>query len=147
MINFQFNDNKLQFSILNYQFPEGNNNEYDRNWLMINIIAKKNDLEWTKSDPSLLTWEVKEIINWFSLLSKNNNPKNKELTFIEPNIVFEYNKNENDYEIKIKFAFELLPNGWNQEKECFLIFKLSSSELKMISYEFKNELEKYPFRK
>ncbi|HOF00857.1 MAG TPA: hypothetical protein PK385_00645 [Spirochaetota bacterium] len=147
MVEIKNNNSSLQLKIVNYQFPETNDKDYDGNWLLVEIRVNIDDLNWKKTDPSLLTWEFNEISEWFYNLSKDINPKWKELVFIEPNIRFDYDKNDKKTVVIIYFDLELLPDNWDKNKECFIKFELTKEDLYNIGKMFEEELNKFPIRK
>ncbi|MEP5830428.1 MAG: hypothetical protein ABJ300_09165, partial [Maribacter dokdonensis] len=71
MIFKGINDQTVEFSITNYQFPEISDCEYDSNWLLVYLKVKSDCGNWETIDPSLLTRDLKEIIEWFEKLSND----------------------------------------------------------------------------
>lgn len=141
-------NSSFQFEIINYQFPDSFSNEYDENWLMIKINIIQDELKWSKVDPCLLTWEVKEIADWFYKLANNQKLKNRELRFTEPNLGFAWAKiTDEKFRISIYFDAELLPPGWDKSKECFIDFELKKSELRNTGKMLENELKRHPVRR
>ncbi len=60
-------DNQIvELRITNYQYPDINFGDWDGNWLLIYLNVKSNVGHWQTIDPSLTTWEVKELIDWFA---------------------------------------------------------------------------------
>lgn len=70
----------FKLNIQNYQFPKMETEEYDSNWLMIQIKVHHQKGEWQSVDPSLLTYEAKEIAEWLEKIAKKESVK-KELKF------------------------------------------------------------------
>lgn len=146
MVTITGNRNKFQFNIAGYEFPARGQSEYDDNWLLVNISVEKDSLHWEQTDPSLLTWELQELAEWFFALSENKDPEYKEPGFVEPNLLFRYNKTDEGYEVIIRFSIEMLPPGWDKSKECSITFILHNDELKRIAREFKEEVAGFPYR-
>ncbi len=141
------NNQSVEIRITNYQFPNIKDYKYDANWLLIYLNVKSNVGNWNTIDPALLTFEVKDIINWFQGLLSNQ-IENKELFFIEPCLEFELIKNtENLKTIRIKFDLEFLPQNADDEKEYYVDCEMNNYELKKVIEDLKRELEKYPERK
>ena len=115
---------------------------------MLVYLKVKSDCEnWQTIDPSLLTGDLKDIIEWFEKLSNNIETDSDSLVFMEPNLEFELIKNQSDLKtVRIKFDLESRPQSADDEKEYFVDCELNNSELKEIALELKKELEKYPER-
>jgi|JFJP01.2.fsa_nt_gi hypothetical protein len=139
----------VELKITNYQYPDINEGNWDGNWLNIYLSVKCKVGHWQTVDPSLTTWEVQELINWFDALSKNSRCKYTDMHFTEPNLSFEL---LNDYKadlktFRIKFNLEFRPQSASDDKEYFVDIVAANNELKRISMALKNELDKYPERK
>ena len=148
MILNGINNQTVEIKITNYQFPNETDCDYDRNWLNIYLKVKSDVGNWQTIDPSLITWEVKEIIDWFNTLSKDLVPKDLELSFIEPNLSFELLENSNGSlkMFRINFNLESRPQSATDDKEYFVDCLADNQELKRIADELKTELDKYPER-
>lgn len=146
MVEIKSNNSFFQFKISNYEFPDTNDRSYDGNWLMIDINVKKDSLEWSRRDPSILSWELKEIVEWFYDLSNDKEPEREDLGFVEPNLRFRYEKNNNKTKVLIYFWIELLPDNWDKKNKCFIEFELTNEELYSIGKMFEEELKKFPIR-
>lgn len=141
-------DNQMiKLEISNYEFPHLKGNKYDKNWLIISVNVKSKLGDWKANDSALLTWEMKEIIDWFSKLSTNSTKKTY-LAFIEPCLSF-FLLNEYDSDlkrIKIKFDYEFKPNSAKKDEEYFIEFEVNKDGLVRIANELQAELDKYPRR-
>ena len=149
MIFRGIDDQTVELKITNYQYPDINDGDWDGNWLNIYINVKSKVGNWQTIDPSLTTWEVQELINWFDTLSNNYPSEYTDISFTEPNLSFEL---LNDYKsdtktIRIKFNLETRPQSASDDKEYFVDVFADNNELKKISTELKSELNKYPRRK
>jgi hypothetical protein len=68
-MKFNCEDNQtIELKIHNYQFPNSLDREYDDNWLNIYLKVESKVGHWQTIDPSLLTWDITELINWFRSL-------------------------------------------------------------------------------
>lgn len=142
------NDQSVELKITNYQFPENADGDWDSNWLTIYLKVKSDVGNWQTVDPSLTTWDVKCLINWFDNLSKNIQPESKEICFSEPNLSFELMDSFDSITktISIKFNLESRPQSAIDEKNYFVDFIADNHELKSIALDLQKELEKYPER-
>ena len=137
----------VEIQIANYQFP--NSTDYwDKNWLHIYLNVKSDIGNWQTIDPSLTTWEVSELINWFDTLSRNVTPTYLTLEFTEPNLSFELldSKDQALKMFRIKFDLESRPQSAIDGKEYFIDCLANNQELKRIADELRIELDKYPKR-
>ena len=142
------NDQSVELKITNYQFPENADGDWDSNWLNIYLKVKSDVGNWQTVDPSLTTWDVKSLINWFDNLSNNIQPVCKDICFLEPNISFELmdSFDPKSKTIRIKFNLESRPQSATDEKDYFVDLIVDNDELKGIVLDLQKELEKYPER-
>ncbi len=147
---FEGVDNQLvEIRIMNYEFPESRDKEYDGNWLTIYLNVRSKLGNWQSIAPSLLTWEVEELILWFKTLSINKKPNYTEQEFIEPNLSFQLLNNYSDStkQIKIRFDLEFRPKNAEDNKEYFVLIEVNNNDLERIAFDFEKESNKYPIRK
>ena len=149
MIFCGINNQRVELKITNYQFPDINDGDWDGNWLNIYLNVKSKAGHWQTLHPSLTTWEVQELINWFDKLSKNVRPKYIVMSFTEPNLLFELvNGSDTDKKtFRIKFNLESRPQSATDDKEYFVECVADNKELKRLASDLKKELDKYPVRK
>lgn len=143
-------DNQIvDLHIINYQFPDTMDKEYDGNWLNIYINVKSKVGNWQTTDPSLLTWEVKELINWFNDLANDIEPKWIDQEFIEPNISINLLSKHDckEKKFKIKFDLESRPKSAKDNIEYSVDFFADKQELSRLANELQNDLDKFPERK
>jgi len=88
MIFNGINDQSVELRVINYQFPEITNCEYDSNWLLMFLKVESRDGNWEIVDPFLLVRELKTMIDWFEKLSHDVETDSSSLMFIEPNLEF-----------------------------------------------------------
>lgn len=146
-MTFKGIDNQsVEFRITNYEFPKITDCEYDSNWLLIYLNVKSKCGNWKTTDSSLLTSDVKRIIEWLNDLS-NNKTTETNLSFLEPNLEFELIKNQTDLKtVRIMFDLESRPQNADDEKEYFVDCKMDNAELKKVAEELTKELEPFPER-
>jgi hypothetical protein len=139
----------VELKITNYQFPEIVDGDYDSNWLNIYLNVKSKVGHWQTIDPSLTTWDMQRLINWFDNLSKDIEPEYLEIAFLEPNLCFELLDRFNSQikTIRIIFDYESKPQSASDEKEYFVDIIVDNDELKRIKLDLEKELENYPERK
>jgi hypothetical protein len=142
-------DQIVEIRIINYQFPNTLDRDWDGNWLNVYLRVKSNLGHWQTIDPALTTWEVQEIIDWFALLSDDKKPKYTDLEFTEPCISFELLNTPTDVckRIRIKFGLEFGPKSAKEDAEYFVDINVTNEELLKLALDLKQELNKYPQRK
>src|SRR5882672_8430416 len=97
-----------------YQFPNIPEDEYDSNWIYVTIDLAGFHQPWTSNDPALMTWELKSLANWLASILSSANGEN-EIRFIEPNLVFQLVRRENDRSfIRTSLALESKPDWWEE---------------------------------
>jgi hypothetical protein len=143
------NNQSVELKITNYQFPENQDGDWDGNWLNIYLKVDSKVGKWQTIDPSLTTWEIQEIIDWFDLLSKYTEPEYRIITFTEPNLSFELlNEPTDNYKlIRINFDLKSKPKSATDDKEYFVDFSANKDELIEIIKDLKDELGIYPEKK
>ena len=143
------NNQAVELRIHNYEFPNTLDKEYDGNWLRIYLNVKSDLGNWQTIDPSLLTYEVQKLVEWFRCIADNKEPEYIEQEFIEPNIAF-YLLNsylQDEKQIKIKFDLESRPQSAKDDIEYYVILKADRNELNRIATELEQELKIFPERK
>ncbi|MDL2309401.1 hypothetical protein LJC53_07455 [Bacteroidales bacterium OttesenSCG-928-C03] len=136
---------KVELKIVNYEFPDKNNDEWDDNWLNIYLNVTSEVGNWQTVDPSLTTCEVGELINWFETFLQREKPVLRELSFMEPNLSFELLDCKSDglTMFRIKFDLESRPKSATDDREYFVDCLVDDQELKQIVENLKTELEKF----
>ena len=146
MIFYGIDNQIVDFRITNYEFLESSD-EYDKNWLLIYLQVKSKLGNWQTTDPSLLTWEVGELIDWFNTLLQNRQPNYINLNFTEPNLSLELLENVSETaKFRIKFDSESKPQSAKENNEYYVDCLADNLELKRIVNELEKELEKFPQR-
>lgn len=142
-------DNQIvELQILGYQFPEITTpNDWDSNWTRVYLKVQSDKGNWETVDPSLTTGDVKEIVEWLRSLSKNQRVQYKELSFTEPNLVFEVKDETLDPKnIRVSFNLESSPKSIDKEEDFFVDLKISNNVLETAAQELENDLRKIPPR-
>lgn len=148
MTFFGIDNQTVELRITNYQYPEITAGDWDGNWLNIYLNVKSKVGNWQTVDPSLTTWEVQTLINWFHDLSINKKPEYNDQEFTEPNLSFELLNtfDSSEKKFRIKFNLESKPKSATDDKDYFVDCLADNNELLKISADLKVELEKYPER-
>lgn len=141
------NSQTVEFRIVNYQFPDIDDGDWDGNWLLIYLNVKSDFGNWQTTDPSLTTWDVQYLIDWFTTISTDGQPEENPLEFIEPNLSFWFIRTENNTKkIRIKFDLESRPKSADDNTKYYVDGMWTNQELEILANELKNELAKFPER-
>ncbi len=143
------NGDTLLFSIKGYQYQNCYKDmyEHDKNWLNVWVKIKTNEAVYEAQDPTMLTWELKELLDWFVSISKAKVPKHKTITFIESTIYFKL-QNENIKEgvnLNVHLCCELNPKHW-ETKDYVFATKLNQNEIKEVISKIRKLIKQYPKR-
>jgi hypothetical protein len=140
-------DNKsFELWAVDYQYRDNKSDEYDSNWLTIGIRLKGFKKEWITSDPSLLTWELKALIDWLQDILTGDKEE-REIEFIEPNLKFELiDSTDDSFKIRTHLTLESKPN-WCKGDETFSFdLIVDRGQIEHSIERLKNELIKFPGR-
>jgi hypothetical protein len=138
----------FRMSLVGYQFPELEDVEFDSNWLNVKIAVSHQRGKWSAVDPALLTYEVKDLIDWLKELSVGKYDK-RHLWFTEPCISFHLSPTEGAPDrLVIRFSHEFKP-PWATEdldEEHQIAFSLARIDLISAAQLLENQLRHYPQR-
>ena len=145
-VNFE-KDLKYSLSIDGYQFPEIKS-DWDGNWLMIRSEVQYKKNRFDAVDPSLVTMEFTDIVNWFDCISNNKIPKYSNLCFTEPNLEFQLFGNRGDViRYGIKLDLELKPNFKIDDHDDFvMVFEHNFDQLMELKNKLRIECDAFPQR-
>lgn len=141
----------FEFDIVGYEFPlSGMLDQFDSNWLRLQIRVVHPRGEWEVTDPCLLTWEVKELADWFAALA-HGKLVDPSLEFTEPNVSFWIiQPPSRQPKLRVCFAIECAPPWADPDsapsKDSWVEFPLSALELEVASESLHQALERYPQR-
>ena len=105
----------IQIFIAGYQYPKLENEPYDSDWLNVSISAIHPRGNWVATDPSLLTFELRELGQWLEAI-RDQPEISRELGFTEPTLMFEYMPSESDRVLRIYFEVEMRPEWERYDK-------------------------------
>jgi hypothetical protein len=140
-------DNKsFELWVVNYQYRDNKTDEYDSNWLTIGIRLKGFENEWVTSDPSLLTWELKFLIDWLQNILTGDKEE-REIEFIEPNLKFELiDKSDDRFKIRTHLTLESKPVWYTEDETFSFDLIVDRGQLKNSADRLKSELINFPGR-
>ncbi|MBX5491856.1 MAG: hypothetical protein IRZ14_11930, partial [Chloroflexi bacterium] len=79
---------RFALTVLGYEFPEGADDYYDANWLLVRVVARDGETTWSVDDPALLTWELDRLARWLERVAQGRFDRQPWCSFVEPNLEF-----------------------------------------------------------
>ena len=140
----------FEISVVDYEYPEIQFEEYDSNWLLIRMHVVHPRGEWTSVDPSLLTYEVEALANRFDAIAKGDHVDVVQ-RFTEPNLSLRLlDQHLESRLLAVYFNLEN-PVPWARHtvalaEDLFVEFPLSEVDLARAAEELRHELAQYPQR-
>ncbi|WMW81847.1 hypothetical protein RF679_06070 [Undibacterium cyanobacteriorum] len=131
---------------MGYQFLANSNNEYDANWLIIEAAVCAEGRAWSFRDPSLLTWEVSALIDFFEGLASET-PHRQGILFTEPNLEFIV---QSPTCVRVQFSLEASPpwlgNTDELENPFAIDFDISTQQCSDAATSLRQQLARFPQR-
>lgn len=134
--------------VAGYQFPHLEHEEYDSDWLKINIRVRLPEGSWTSTDPSLLTWEVASLAQWLESIAEGVSAESEQ-SFLEPNLRFELMQSE-PKTLRVYFELESRPpwapsDGAGMD-DLFAEFAVNPDDLRDAASALREDLKRFPVR-
>ncbi len=102
MIEINNNDLRFRLNILGYEFPDSRD-DWDSNWLLVFVELREcAEICFSKTDPCLLTMDLISLKDWLQSVSVDNVTQHK-LSFMEPEISFEFSNDKVNLVLKYNF--------------------------------------------
>jgi hypothetical protein len=137
----------LSVDLKGYQFPEATD-YWDGNWLMVAISANHPDGAWRTTDPSLLTFEVAELVTWLEAVADGREVASH-IRFIEPNLSFELVRIAGVVAVRVYFELECRPEWAKSSRpigEFWMDFAFSEGDLRDAANSLQAQLADFPVR-
>jgi hypothetical protein len=142
---------EFELRVAGYQFPDFESDEFDANWLVIDVrVAPADERAWEFRDPALLTWEVEGLCNWLESLSSGRAVEEKKV-FLEPNVRFEVAYRDQDtITLRVHFELESRPpwffaNAAGMD-DLWLDLRVDSDDLRAAAEVLRRDLARFPQR-
>jgi hypothetical protein len=139
---------EFELKVRGYQFPQLTSEEYDSDWLVINIWVKHPLGSWASTDPCLLTWEAANLADWFEAIA-DGKVVDEEQSFLEPNLRFELIENAAK-KLRVYFELECRPawapyDGAGMD-DLWLEFGIGVEELRTAAASLRHDVNRFPIR-
>ena len=79
----------FQLTILGYQFPDAEGEQYDANWLIVRVDVESPRGSWKATDTCLLTYEAAQLAEWIEKVAQGE-PVQPGMKFLEPALLFRF---------------------------------------------------------
>jgi hypothetical protein len=141
----------LELRIAGYQFPANTSDYFDANWLYIEAEAAIAGRSWIARDPSLCTFEVKELYEWLRELADHSATRDS-FEAMEPNYRFTAlgQTANSKHRIRVLLELEVRPPWTAQNSayhnDCWIDLQCSSEELLAWSADLEVQLSEFPVR-
>ena len=139
---------EFELRLLGYQFLDTEHDEYDSNWLMVQVNARTPAGSWSSIDPCMLTWEAHWLLNWLADLASDSE-SDPEMSFLEPNLFFRLSgRCDRILDVQVCVSGELRPRNEISaaSDEVQIGLELSLSALHECVTNFSRELASFPVR-
>lgn len=122
---------------------------WDANWLVVRLIARDGNREWTSDDPAFLTWELLDLAAWFQDLADRSSHDLIEFDGTEPNLHFTAEGSGDLTCLRAFFELEYRPENirWKIPfGELFVEFVPGAEALRRFGKDLRSQLEEFPQR-
>ena len=141
MIRFKDKSKEIEIEVSGYEFEYDKvDDEYDRNWLNVSVRYRNGARESSITDPSILTWEIKDTINWLEGFLGEDCDDTLEGDYLEPYIWFHLRRRNGVLSGDFHIGYS------NVIPSCVFKGTFSSEWLGNIIAELKAILERFPER-
>jgi hypothetical protein len=143
------NGDRLEVTVVGYEFPAIEGDEYDSNWLNIRISATNDRGSWTATHPSLTTGDVATLADWLQAIADEKDV-NAKLGFLEPNLSFELVDRNDRVRLRAWFELESRPRWAHSaiagERDLCVDLVLRRDDLRAAAASLRAQLRRFPPR-
>jgi hypothetical protein len=140
------NGSTFSVRIAGYQFPDINDDEDTSNWLNVEVSLEGFGQRWKSVSPSLMTWELEILADWFKDIFRGNNSFD-DIGFIEPNLRFRLMKRDEDtLHIRTTLSLECKPSWWSDADQYTFDLSVDASQIKGAIENLKGQMRHFPQR-
>jgi hypothetical protein len=144
-----FDGSSLELKILGYEFPDIATEDYDSNWLIIEINVTHPKEQWSSRAPCLLTYEVARLADWLENIAHGEETSSTQ-SFVEPHLKFQLVDPESSKSLLIFFDMEaksdLMPSNQEPVEDLWIKFQILDLNLEAAAKSLRQQLVKYPQR-
>ncbi len=142
VLESELSDCSFSLEMVGYRYPDEFADEYDANRLIVRVTAKNLQGAWSAEAPSLLTWEVEDIIRW----SRGGFVIEPLLNFVEPELQLLANPIDAErVRLQATLSGRMLP-AWREGEVLSLELFLPRKDLRLFAADLEQELARFPYR-
>lgn len=142
----------VELEVLGYQFPGDQkqglgrvDNDWDANWLMVRLRVSDGREVWSRTEPVLLTWEIRRLARWLAIIAGGKRPDPDAWTGLEPNLQLEVTKTPMELIASLHQEFRR-PGSALEEEPTSIELKPTPAEIASFIAGLEETLLKYPIR-
>ena len=143
-------DRLLELKIRKYWFPgEGSRtsgNDWDANWLVVDLKARDGERRWSAADTAFLTWEIRGLFEWLRALADGASGVLQAFQGTEPNLSFEAEGKGESTRLRALFEQEFRPPGVEIGGQAVIEFTPGAEALRRFADELEEMLGTFPIR-
>jgi hypothetical protein len=130
-------------AVLNYEFPQISDDEWDSNWLLVRMEGRQPRNSWTQVSSCLLTWDLQALAEWFDVMAEGREPPS--LRFTEPVLNFVAGGHV-DGRAKIVVEVVLEPPVRSRPEDVELPLFIEREQLREAAASLRRAAERFPVR-
>jgi hypothetical protein len=164
MIHVEKDGKKVRIDVLDYEFPNRDDiggvpspqqlermggKDEDANWLNLQFDCSDSKYAWKVQDPSMSTYDMKDLLDWFVVLSEGNADSMiaPYITFTDATVtIFQQPAGADMRLIRFIFAYDVLPEDEMAHGEYIIDFVLNRGEIAQIATDIAEAMAKFPIR-
>lgn len=141
-IVFSEGKKKIIFDVIGYQFSYSKDDEYDANWLTIQIDYSFGNHSQKYQDSCILTWELKEFSDAIDSIARGEETGYIS-EFMEPYLKIAVTRVDEIYAVQIRFVYDALSDPW---KEIYISQGFDDDRFNEFNEALKQLNVKFPIR-
>jgi len=139
----------LSLALVGYEFAEVTD-EWDSNWLRVQVEVSLNGRSWTTVAPCLDTYNVRDLADWLQQVA-DGVVSTQRLGFTEPSLTFEFvDGDASRIRLRIWLEMEARPpwakKGFVGEPDLAVSLTLAPESARSAARELLEQLERFPTR-
>ena len=139
------NGRRFELTLVGYEFPDEQDDEWDANWLVVRISAADDPDAWTAEEARLLTWEVDDLADWLDAVAESPAAV-AEIEFTEPDLMFERIDGDGAACVRVWFENAFRPPDVPPDEDVLIDFAVTPAALRAGAASLRAQLRRFPRR-